>query len=352
MARRTGTFASIHPSSFVCPDWGRHTIYRKTEKGFYRTCSMFTFREWAEFGVWGIPPGDVDWDYDPSRRYALPDQLRAKIDRIWEDEAEGNDNLYNGNVFNLFGVDGTVLRTGPAQFKDFFARYVALTGRGNASTASFTSEERRTLEESIHVLSSFCAVLSDDVVVLGIRNTDRTEEGEHLLSLPGSGYLDRDMDMNDSGEMHPTSMIIEREIREELNIDDRIAQIDCLGVYEDTMSESIYNPSLFSVVRTTRSPRDIRSEMTEAEDNWEFERLVFVSYDDRRLDTLLDVAFDVPGASIEIDGDELRSTNTSFSAKCVMMLLLLGRMHRGTSWFRERIRAHSDELQFVGQERN
>jgi len=121
------------------------------------------------------------------------------------------------------------------------------------------------------------AIVAGDDLLIGVKR--RTDS--NFLSLPGSGYLDRNGDMR-AGELCPTAEIVAREVYEETGLED-LDRIRCFGIFEDLHPESHLNPALFSIITTSISiVRPVLDRIDRAEDADEFDRFLAVPCDRTR----------------------------------------------------------------------
>lgn len=299
---------------------------------------MPTFCQWYDFGVRGIPPEELVLAYDSEAEYELPPSLEQKIENTWERITEDHPGLFNGPLLNLIEVSSEERRIslGPSQFRDYQFKRLVLSNHETTTDLELTAEEQEFLREEIHVLSSFVAIILDDAVLMGVKPKNSEHGG--VLSFPGSGYLDRDEDCTDDGELKPTRTVIEREIDEELNVADRITGIKCLGVFDDAEDATHYNPAIFSIVEIDATKAEVKERITDADDSWEFAEFVF--FPTRRedvLDSVLELAF----ANEHTSGEQLPgldvTTVDGVTTKSGLMVLLLGRFWFGTDWYIERL---------------
>lgn len=282
------------------------------------------FRIWEDLGREGRAPETVQLEYHPERAYSFPEHVKSTVEDVWESAKDERERLFNSPGLNLLRVTDGCVHLGPAQFRDYFVRRLFLSGEINDSPDELSALLRR----SVRLLSSFVGVVVRNKLLLGIKQTDT--DGAGILSLPGSGYLDREMDM-ECAEMRPTSSVIKREIEEEINITDP-DKIRCIGVFEDLHPQSHLNPALFSIVSIDRPQSAVQRAARDAEDAHEFSRLVFVPLTDQTLSSL--VRLDIDEAASLGEAECLPHNKFDrLSHKTLLMLLLLGRYQLGTDWF-------------------
>lgn len=284
------------------------------------------FREWVDFGPDGRAPESVSIDYRPDATATAVADRSERIDGLWEEAKRERPGLFDAPGFRLLdaSADGDIA-VGPAQFKHHFVRRLLLSG----SLEAAATELREDLRRSVRFLSSMVAVIADGEVLLGVKQrADRT-----FLSLPGSGYLDRDEDMR-AGELRPTTEVVAREVYEEVGLED-LGRIRCFGVFEDLRPESHLNPALFSVVTTPRSSDQVLDRVEQAEDGDEFDRFLSVPVRPDALSGLIRIETD--GAGLPVEAPNLEEGVSGLSDKTLLALLLVGRKRFGREWFRREL---------------
>nr|WP_279587162.1 NUDIX domain-containing protein [Halobacterium sp. R2-5] len=193
------------------------------------------------------------------------------------------------------------------------------------------------MTESVHLLSSFVAVVADGQVLLGVK-PPQADRGP-FLSFPGSGYLDRNHDFRD-GDAEPTRAIVGRELQEELGVMADGNRVRCLGVFEDTSPESHLNPALFSVVYVDESASSVLRTARRAPDADEFTEFVFVPLTEAALDGLVELAVD--GTATAAPERVPTERFDGMSHKSLLMVLLLGRREVGEEWFDRTLSEYSE----------
>lgn len=290
----------------------------------------YSYRRWADFGPEGLSLSEITLDYRPERDYTLSSETTEAVRETWRGLAETDEELFDAPSFNLSGVDRSRLQLGPTRFRDHRVRRVLLSS-DNRVPRTYSDSVVEELQDAVHLLSSFVAVVADSHLCIGIK--PRGFEDAPFISLPGSGYLDRGSDMTD-GAVKSTEQIIGRELREELGlmIDDASAR--CLGVFEDTAPESHLNPALFTVVETEQTPDMVREHARTAPDRNEFTDLAFLPVEGDVLAALVTRA--LPNENQGSLPTSLPFDNVGrVSHKTLLMLLLLGRYFEGTAWFED-----------------
>lgn len=288
----------------------------------------YSYRCWADFGSQGSSPTQITLDYHPTRDYTLSEEATEAITKTWEALSDRDGKLFDAPGFNLRGVTDFRLRLGPTRFRDHRVRRALLSGE-DCVRGGYSESVTKELEDTVHLLSSFVAIVADDRICLGLKPDGPTNAP--FLSLPGSGYLDREVDMMGK-DVESTKRVIGREIREEINFDIDDATVRCLGVYEDTDSDSHLNPALFSVVETEQTPDTVRKRAQTAPDRDEFIDLTFVPAEGAVLSSL--VARALPGKSQNSLPESYPFDDVGrMSHKTLLMLLLLGRYFNGAAWF-------------------
>ncbi|PSP88144.1 hypothetical protein BRC90_08320 [Halobacteriales archaeon QS_4_69_34] len=291
----------------------------------------YTYRVWSDFGADGVAPEAVTLDYRTERSYTLSESDVSAIDDAWTSVAGDEDGLYDSPGFGLVGIDDTRLRLGPTRFKHHFVRRLLVAEHADLAGRDYPDGLRRRLRKAVHLLSSFVAVVADGSVLLGIKPGG--VDGGPFLSLPGSGYLDREADMV-GDETAPTSAVVSRELREELGTATAIERIRCLGVFEDTDPASHLNPALFSVVTTGESPAAIRRAARRARDADEFVHLAFVPITETALASTVRLGVNGTASAADLDGLPVDRFE-GMSHKTLLLVLLLGRQRFGAEWFSE-----------------
>ncbi|WP_410765138.1 hypothetical protein [Haloferax sp. DFSO60] len=293
---------------------------------------MASYVRWGDYGATGIDPADLELVYDPDSKYGFSPSVAATIQQVWDSVAGRNDRLFDGNLLNVVDVDenGRRLLLGPAQFRDYLVRRLILSRHGATADIEISDEVRTALRLQVRVLSSFVAVVADDGLLVGVRAGE--DDTGALLSFPGSGYLDRDEDVTPSGTVRPTYELIEREVEEELGLADRIETIRCLGVFEDLVDSTHYNPALFSVVEVAATSEEVMQSIQKADDSWEFSEFFVVPIDEGTLIDLVQVG--LPNDSVSAQANEfIPSAVEGTTSKTLLMLALLGRYWFGDDWF-------------------
>lgn len=287
------------------------------------------FREWVDFGPDGRRPESVSLGYRPDATASAVTARSERIDRLWEEAKRERPSLFDAPGFRLLDASDDGVEVGPAQFKHHFVRRLLLSGSLEASAPELRDE----LREAVHFLSSMVAVVAGGEVLIGVKR--RT--GRAFLSLPGSGYLDRDEDMC-AGGLRPTAEVVAREVYEETGLED-VDRIRCFGVFEDLRPGSHLNPALFSVVTTSRSAGTLLDRIGRAEDADEFDRFLAVPLRPDALSRLIRTGTD--GAGLPVEAPELEGDVNELSDKTLLALLLVGRRRFGRDWFRSEL-ADSD----------
>lgn len=290
----------------------------------------YSYRRWADFGPKGIPSCEITLDYQPERDYTLSSNTTEAVTETWGALTDTDEELFDAPSFNLRGVADLRLKLGPTRFRDHRVRKALLSG-DDRIPRTYSESVTEELHDAVHLLSSFVAVVADGYLCLGIK--PEGPEDAPFLSLPGSGYLDRDLDM--AGDtVKGTEQVIGRELREELGLIIDDASVRCLGVFEDTDPDSHLNPALFSVVETEQMSDMVRERARTAPDRDEFSDLAFLPIEGAVLSALVARALPTESqgslpASLPFD-DVGR-----LSHKTLLMLLLLGRDFEGTAWFED-----------------
>ena len=296
----------------------------------------YEFQSWADFESGGRPASAVEFEYHPDRNPGLSEQTKRIVEECWNAELEHEPRLFDSPAVTLLEVTDGAIHTGPARFRQHVIRRLVLSGDRYDVPASARAE----LRESVRLLSLMTAVVtSDDELLVGVKQTDGTDT--RFLSLPGSGYLDRDEDLI-GGRFRPTRAVIKREIQEELALVD-LGEIRCLGVFEDCHHDSHLNPALFSVVSTPTSTATICSDAAEAVDADEFVTLTTIPIDKRLIGALLEAGIGQKPELFEESVPELEGPVSGLSHKTVLLLSLLGRLRFGMEWFRTRCK-HRDAV--------
>mgnify|MGYP006288978301 CR=1 FL=1 len=288
----------------------------------------YSYQRWADFGPEGISPNEITLDYHPERKYTLSSKTTEAVTETWTALIDTDEELFDAPSFNLCGVTGLRLQLGPTRFRDHRVRR-ALLSSDDRVPRTYSESVTEELHDAIHLLSSFVAVVANGHLCLGIK--PEGPEDAPFLSLPGSGYLDRDLDMEDD-TVKSTEQVIGRELHEELGLRLNDASVRCLGVFEDTALDSHLNPALFSVVETEQTPEMVRERARTAPDRDEFTDLAFLPIEGDVLSAL--VARALPSESqgrlpATLPFDDVGR----LSHKTLLMLLLLGRAFEGTAWF-------------------
>jgi len=173
------------------------------------------------------------------------------------------------------------------------------------------------------------AIVAGDDLLIGVKR--RTDS--NFLSLPGSGYLDRNGDMR-AGELCPTAEIVAREVYEETGLED-LDRIRCFGIFEDLHPESHLNPALFSIITTSRSSDHVLDRIDRAEDADEFDRFLAVPLRPDALSAL--IRTDTNDAELPVAAPKLEGDLNGISDKTLLMLLLIGRNRFGRDWFQREL---------------
>jgi len=279
------------------------------------------FREWVDFGPNGRAPESVPIDYRPDATTPVSAARSERIDRLWERAKRERQGLFDAPGFRLLEASETGISVGPARFKHHFVRRLLLSDSLTASAGELRDE----LRESVRFLSSMVAVVADGDVLIGVKR----RSGRTFLSLPGSGYLDRNEDMRE-GELRPTAEIVSREVYEEIGLEDA-ARVRCFGVFEDLRPDSHLNPALFSVVETSRSSDRVLDDVGQAEDADEFDQFLAVPLRPDALSGLVRAGTGDAALSVEIP--DLEGGVSELSDKALLALLLVGRERFGREWF-------------------
>jgi len=283
------------------------------------------FREWVDFGADGRAPESVSIDYRPDAMASVVEDQSERIDRLWESAKRERPGLFDAPGFRLLEASDTGIVVGPAQFKQHFVRRLLLSDSLETSATRLRDE----LEESIRYLSSMVAIAPDDDLLIGVKR--RTDS--NFLSLPGSGYLDRNGDMR-AGELCPTAEIVAREVYEETGLED-LDRIRCFGIFEDLHPESHLNPALFSIITTSRSSDHVLDRIDRAEDADEFDRFLAVPLRPDALSAL--IRTDTNDAELPVAAPKLEGDLNGISDKTLLMLLLIGRNRFGRDWFQREL---------------
>jgi 8-oxo-dGTP pyrophosphatase MutT (NUDIX family) len=283
------------------------------------------FREWVDFGPSGRAPDSVSITYLPDATSSAIETHSERIEQLWEDAKRERSGLFDAPGFRLLEASEEEILLGPARFKHHFVRRLLLSGSAEVSAP----ELRNQLRESVRYLSSMVAIVAGGDVLFGVKRRPERD----FLSLPGSGYLDRNEDMR-TGELRPTAEIIAREVYEETGLEER-DQTRCFGVFEDVDPDSHLNPALFSVVVTPRSSKHVIDRTELAEDADEFDRFFAVPL---RPDAVAGVIRgNPPDVAVSAGIPRFESEVTAVSDKTLLALLLLGRKQFGRDWFRREL---------------
>lgn len=299
-----------------------------------------TYHEWLDLGSTGVSPNDITFEYDKTRGYNIIDILDENVSQIWERATEQNERLFDGDLFNLVSIDkGTkTITLGPASFRDYYVKVAVLNGETELNTSITSSKKRAFLREQIHVLSSVTALIAEDKLILG-KKVSKKPKSPLLLSLPGSGYLDRDEDISQIKKDN-VSEVITREIKEETQIIDQIQNIRCFGVYEDTYQGSHRNPALCSLVETSADRELLERRKQTAPDGWEFDDYIFLPIDKTAFRELITAGL-YSGNNTDVVEDDA----FAISGKTLLSLFLVGRYYFGIDWYKEIIDNHKDEIE-------
>ena len=290
---------------------------------------IYSYRRWVDLGPKGTPASEITLDYQTERDYIFSGRTNEAVTETWTALKAMDEGLFDAPSFNLCGVTDARLDLGPTRFRDHRVRRALLAGDDRVPQ-TYSRSVTKELRENVHLLSSFVAVIADGQLCLGIKLGG--PEDAPFLSLPGSGYLDREADMEDDTVAN-AEQIIGRELREELSLAiNDVSSVRCLGVFEDTHPNSHLNPALFSVIETELSPDVVRECARTAPDRDEFTDLAFPSVAGDMLSAL--VARSIPGKSQGHLPASLPFNNVGqLSHKTLLMLLLLGRYTEGVAWF-------------------
>lgn len=303
---------------------------------------MPEFCQWSDYGPRGVDVADIELDYDPSLKYALPSSLEKKFQEVWERVSEDNPNLFDGSFVNLVEASQRERRLilGPSRFRDYLVRRLFLQNHDFVSKYELTAAEERHLRQ-IRVLSSFVAIVGENAVLMGVKpNSIGTGP---RLSFPGSGYLERDRDSSHNDEMKPTRAIVLREIDEEVNLAESVEAIRSFGVFEDVRQATHYNPSIFSIAEVSLSNRDIEERIAEAEDRWEFTDFLFVPKSNQEaIESLIKMEVSERGPSKDVLSSRIPNGIKGTTSKTLLMLFLLGRHWFGKDWFDETLHRYSE----------
>lgn len=290
----------------------------------------YSYQRWADFGPEGLPPSEITLDYQPERKYTLSSKTSKAVTETWGALTDTDEEMFDAPSLNLRGVAGLRLQLGPTRFRDHRVRRALLSG-DDSVPRTYCESVTHELHDAVHLLSSFVAVVANGHLCLGIK--PEGPKDAPFLSLPGSGYLDRDLDMA-GGTVKSTEQVIGRELREELGLMISDASVRSLGVFEDTAPDSHLNPALFSVVETEQTSDMVRKRARTAPDRDEFTDLAFLPVEGAVLSAL--VARALPSESqgslpASIPFDDVGR----LSHKTLLMLMLLGRDFEGTAWFED-----------------
>lgn len=297
----------------------------------------FTYHRWVDFGPTGIRPSEVTLQYKAAESYTLPTEDRTTVNTAWESLVNASEGLHDAPGFNVVEVDDNSVVLGATRFRDHFIRRLSITDDDRLNEMSITPDGLETLHESVHLLSSFVAVIADGHLILGVKPS-RSYRGS-MLSFPGSGYLDRREDMR--GDMiAPVDDLVGREIREELNFSPAESDVHCIGIFEDTQPDSHLNPALFSIVELDLPPDDLRSRALNAPDVDEFERLMTLPLTGEAIESVVGSLTDVTGAPDA--RPRLFDSIDRISHKSLLMLLLVGRRYLGAKWFTNFLSSSAD----------
>lgn len=291
----------------------------------------YRYHRWADFGPTGCSPESVQLEYSPYRAYELSGDGESVLDEIWSCISETEEGLHDAPGFNLMGVTGSRVQLGRSRFKHCFLRRSVLTDDERLENVQIPQAIKQQLIDAVHYVSSFVGVVTDGQLLVGIKpgKTDRPP----FFSLPGSGYLDREQDMQGESVL-PTSEVVNRELQEEVGITTDADQIRCLGIFEDTAPDSHLNPALFSLIRTDESASVVVASARQARDSDEFRDLALLPITEETIETLVRNAID-ESASGSLSLDLPLTDGVEMSHKTLLFLLLLGRYRFGTEWFEE-----------------
>lgn len=294
---------------------------------------MTSYYSWADYGPDGVSPDQLELTYDPSRRYELSERLDSTLTEIWEEMVARNPKLHDPPCLNLVYMEENKRRAvlGPTRFRDYSVVRLCNSNDNFLDEDRLSDDDLKWLQEEVSIVSSFCACIADDSLILGFRS----HSGDLLdgrASFPGSGYLDLNEDSYGGQEMKPTRDIITREIGEELNVQNKLDSISCLGIFDEFENGASINPAIFSVVELDCSPNHVREQMEDAEDRWEFASLFWVNLQDSvAYERFVSNALD--GSLVHVQPEEKRGVSTQFTDKARLMLPLVGRYRYGDDWF-------------------
>jgi|GEM_PF-388296 len=291
----------------------------------------YRYRRWVDFGPAGRPPERVQFAYSPQQAYKLSDGGESVLDDIWTSVSETEDGLHDAPGFNLVGVTDSRVQLGPASFKHCFLRRLVLAEDERLEAVQIPPSIKERLIDAVHYLSSFVGVVTDGQLLVGIK--PGTTERSPFLSVPGSGYLDREQDMYGES-VAPTAAVVNRELQEEVGRTASADQIRCLGIFEDTATDSHLNPALFSLIRTDESASKVVASARQAQDADEFRDLALLPITEETIETLVQNVVD-ESALEPLSLDLPRTDEVGMSHKTLLLLLLLGRRRFGTGWFEE-----------------
>lgn len=283
--------------------------------------------EYLDFGQKGVTPDCLNLVFDDSAGYTVPDTVENSISTIWERLNKSSPQLHDGDLLHLSGTvdDGREIHLSPGNFREFYSIRAIFHNQPLVEEFEVSPEIRDFAQRHIKPLSSVTAVLARDELVVGIKNTDKGSQ----VTLPGSGYLDGEVDMTDEQHLHPVRDIILREVEEELAIRPASESVRCLGVYSECVEGVCLNPAIFSIVKVSRTPEEVIESFRTAEDSWEFDSVFTVPLTSEALHRMAAGSFNrVPEFP-----EELLTGSLSNSAKTPLLLGTVGRWKFGESWF-------------------
>lgn len=302
---------------------------------------MKTIHQWADFGIEGVPPEDLDTRLDQHSTLSFSESIEQAVNEIWASATAESDVLHDGDSLNLLSASERrkTVEVGPASFRYYFASVSHRTGQVSLENHGLSNEEIERLLDRVRILSSFTAVNTGSELVLGVKAGE-----QEYLTFPGSGYLDAEEDLDAKGNLRPTRQLITRELDEELGISDRISGISVHGVFEDR--DSHYNPAFISTVNVDATAKEIERRWREATDSWEFEELHFLPINQIMFRDFVTEAVAADGGSVvpSITGDRRQVTVTGKSS---ITPLLVGRKHFGSDWYDALLRDLGTQLEIV-----
>lgn len=299
-----------------------------------------TFRRWVDFGPDGIDPEMLEIEYDPDAEHSFPPRVERVVDEIWKEAIAESDVLHDGNSLNTLSVSTAEnkIRLGPASFRHYYTRLLYLRGELSLNEYKIPPGDMEMLVNDVRILSSFTVVSTGSELVLGLRRG----ESNHL-TFPGSGYLDSQLDVTEEGELKCPRDLVLRELDEELNLNDYVANVAVFGVFEDTHRASHHNPSIISLVRVDAAPDDIKGAWENATDAWEFQELYFLPLELESMNRFLRQA--VYSQQNPIDLPKISPPEeATVHGKSLLAPLLVGRAEFGMDWYSEQLATLSNSI--------